>query len=120
MSSLRCLLLSLMVMAVSGCVSPGPTAVESRILGSWEWVEASGGIAGMRITPESTGIEREIRFLDGRRAQLWENGELLRTVTYEIGKGDPDGSLAGHEVVRWSESLLGGWEEQALEFPQLV
>jgi hypothetical protein len=92
--------------------------VERRILGTWSWVDAFGGIAGTHITPASTGVQREIRFLDGGYAELWENGQLVRTATYEFGVGDPEESFAGREIVRWNVTLLGGWEEQAVAFPQ--
>lgn len=112
------LLLAWLSLAGAGCASSAPTGVdEERIVGRWSWVESFGGIAGMHLTPASTGVEREIHFLSDGRAQLWENGERVRTTGWETGVGAADGLLPGQDVVRWEVSLLGGWEEQAVAFP---
>ncbi len=103
------------VLGVVGCVGSDPTAVsEAQVVGDWTWVEASGGIAGRTLTPASTGVERTIRVLPGR-AELWENGALVRSTGWQVTVGDPAGSFAGRTVVRWEESLLGGWNEQRVD-----
>ena len=111
-------LVAALTVAGGACSSSDPTGVaESLTAGRWSWVESFGGIAGMRVTPASEGVEREIRFRSGATAELWVDGERVRTTGYETGVGRPDGSFAGREVVRWDVPLLGGWEEQGIAFP---
>lgn len=111
-------LLSWLILAGAGCASSGPAGLdEEALVGRWSWVESFGGIAGMHLTPASTGVQREILFLGHGRAQLWVNGQRVRTTGWETGVGTAEGLLPGQQVVRWEVSLLGGWEEQAVAFP---
>lgn len=111
------LVLGLVLAWVAACGSPGLTAVdEPSLVGSWTWVEASGGIAGVRITPASEGVQRRV-VMGSREASLFQDGTLVRASAYRLTVGDPDGSFAGRDVVRWDVPLLGGFEEQGVALP---
>lgn len=98
---------------VAACTS-SPTAVEvDRLKGRWEWVSASGGIAGRTLTPATEGYTMELRFLDGV-AQVWRNGALGGEAGYEVAVGRQGGSFAGHDVIRFTPALFG-WEEMGVE-----
>ncbi len=56
-------ILATALLLVAGCSLLG-TGYTSRpeLLGSWEWDASTGGIAGMRLTPDSTGYTIRLTF----------------------------------------------------------
>ena len=100
------------MMACSG----NPTAVEiDRLEGSWAWESASGGIAGRTVTPATQGYTMEVRFLAGGKAELYRNDTLTTSANFRLDLGEKGGSFVGRDVVRFDQSLLGGWEEMGVE-----
>jgi len=59
----------------------------NEILGSWEWVESTGGIDGRTDTPASTGNQIVIEFLAGNYKK-YVNGELDEEMTYKLEEGE--------------------------------
>lgn len=95
----------------SGCgLTTGPS-IPTGVLGTWSWIESSGGIAGMTLTPESTGDSITLRFV-ADRAQLVRNGIVERTVGFTTGGGTDRASLE----IRYDEPLMG-FETQTATFP---
>ena len=101
-----------MLAMAAGCAASTGVEVD-RLEGRWEWLTASGGIAGWTITPATQGYTMELRFLDDGDAELYRNGALQSTADYRIVVGREDGSFAGRDVVRFTPALLG-WEEMGL------
>ena len=96
--------------------SGSPTVVEiDRLEGSWEWRSATGGIAGRTITPATEGYSLEVRFLSGGKAALYRDGQLRNETTFTLEVGRDGGSFPGRDVVRFAESLFGGWDEMGVE-----
>jgi len=54
-----------------------------KIQGDWNWVESTGGFAGLTLTPESEGLTRSLR-VDDTTFKYFENGELKETFTYRL------------------------------------
>lgn len=93
-----------------------PTSLEvGQLEGRWEWLSASGGIAGWTITPASEGYSMELRFLTGWEAQLYRDGTLHGSSLFRLETGREGGSFPGREVVRFERPLLGAWEEMGIE-----
>src|SRR5688572_3510324 len=100
--------------AVAGCSSPTSVEVD-ELTGRWEWVSASGGIAGRTITPATEGYTMELRLSAEGEAELIRSGQPTRTADFELAIGSEAGSFAGQDVIRFTEPLLGGWEEMGIE-----
>jgi len=67
-----------------GCASSQTSSSKApKIEGNWQWVETSGGFAGIKKTPEST---HEIKHLQINKDSIYfyENGELISTQPYKL------------------------------------
>jgi hypothetical protein len=80
-----------------------------EFVGSWSWVESSGGIAGVTLTPASTGETMTVRFGPDGVAELARNGALVRSVTFTTGASRD----ASTWTVMYDEPLFGGFSSQA-------
>jgi hypothetical protein len=77
-------------MTLSGCGDLTGLGDDGELVGSWEWVASTGGIAGMTRTPESTGETLTLRILENDSVELVRDGELERTVRFSLtATGDP-------------------------------
>ena len=78
----RVILLVLIGLAVSFCTEKEEVPV-TNIVGTWNWISSTGGIAGVTETPESTG--KEIKLVITQDSfKTYENGELTSESTYTI------------------------------------
>ena len=57
-----------------------------KIIGRWQWVQSIGGIAGIRVTPESSG-RSEMLVFDGTNLKQYVNNELAVENNYRLGMG---------------------------------
>ncbi|OON68711.1 hypothetical protein B0919_10990 [Hymenobacter sp. CRA2] len=55
--------------------------------GTWNWQQSTGGFIGATTTPASTGKQQSIIF-NGGMVRHFVNGQLTRTDTYTIQRGD--------------------------------
>jgi hypothetical protein len=81
---LRKILLSLLL--VAGCRSASLEPGIDRLSGAWRWVESTGGIAGMRVTPESVNYTAALRFT-GSQVTILRNDSVKGTATFTL-RGD--------------------------------
>ena len=98
------------VLLVGGCSQS--TAPELDLLdGRWLWVDATGGIAGMTITPASVGYTMTVEYSSqpGGPAlfRVLRDGQLFSETTVERF-----GELKG--TLRYRDPVLG-WPEQEFE-----
>jgi hypothetical protein len=106
------LTLVLATSGLSGCAATTPPTLESRLVGTWEWVEMSGGIAGVTMTPASTGHTRSLRFTETGRVEAYEDGDLKGTVGFKVAEGADDETLA----VQYDAPLMD-FDAQTATFP---
>lgn len=102
-----------LAVAAPGCNSDptGPEAQE-QLLGSWTWVEATGGIAGETRTPASTGETMTLRFLPGGGVELHKNGRLELATAFTLETADDGGTT----LIRYVTPPFG-FEVQTVVFP---
>jgi hypothetical protein len=82
----KLLLLLIAGLMIGSCSTDKNVPEYQAILGKWNWIDSTGGIAGMTLTPKSTGktIQLEIsktiikKFVDGKL-------ESSQTYKIEIG-----------------------------------
>lgn len=58
----------------------------NSLIGKWEWIESSGGITGVILTPGSEGVQVTIEF-NGNTYRKYVDGNLETEKTYKIEKG---------------------------------
>ncbi|MCS7082560.1 MAG: hypothetical protein N2561_09415 [Bacteroidetes bacterium] len=66
---------------LAGCATVGP--LERRLEGRWQWVESTGGLAGLRRTPQSEGYNQELVFYS-HKLEVWRSGKLVTVLRYRI------------------------------------
>lgn len=57
-----------------------------KIIGRWRWVQSIGGIAGMRVTPESSG-RSEMLIFDDNNLKQYVNDKLTVENNYQLSMG---------------------------------
>jgi len=78
----RIILLLLISLAACACADKEEIPV-TGIVGTWNWISTTGGIAGVTETPESTGNEIKLEItLDSIKTYL--NGTLTSEVKYSL------------------------------------
>lgn len=70
-------------------------SVNNELVGTWKWVESTGGIAGVTLKPDS-GVVRILSFKENGDFSVSENGQNLVQTTYTITS---DTSIYNHEKV---------------------
>lgn len=55
------------------------------VVGTWIWIQSSGGIAGETQTPESTGESRKVVFKNGA-ITFYTDDEITRSASYALEK----------------------------------
>jgi len=90
-------------MTLLGCGGLVTPDVERQLVGSWTWVESSGGIAGGTQTPASTGEELILRFSLSSVVQVIRNDELERSVRFTTSPTTEDDTFS----ILYDEPLLG-------------
>ncbi|MDA0329186.1 MAG: hypothetical protein O2958_09285 [Gemmatimonadetes bacterium] len=74
----------LTAMVFAGCGDSLGLDTQEHLAGSWNWVESSGGIAGVTLTPASTGETMTLRFPSAGLVELIRNGAFVRSSTYTL------------------------------------
>jgi hypothetical protein len=81
---LRKLLVGLLLLGACRSASLEPGV--DRLSGTWRWIESTGGIAGMRVTPESVNYTAQLR-VTGRQIKVVRNDSIKATASFTI-RGD--------------------------------
>ena len=78
----RMILLALIGLVVSFCAEKEDIPV-TNIVGTWNWISSTGGIAGVTETPEATGKTIQLMITQDS-FRTYENGELTSESNYTI------------------------------------
>jgi len=102
------LILFSLVMILVSCSKENITSTEaaSGLTGEWNWIDSSGGIAGITYTPKSTGEIRRVEFDTNGVFRLYINNVLSTESEYHLVKSrsiySQDSALL---IVRKSSSI---------------
>lgn len=77
--------------------------VLEKLIGSWEWIQSSGGIAGLTITPETVGYTKTAHFRNDWTYKEERNDTTFLETTYWLDQ-DSVGSTIVHTL------QIDGWE----------
>jgi hypothetical protein len=96
---------------VSACGTSTEPSTAEQIEGTWNWIDASGGIAGTTQTPETAGYTQQMRFVGSGTLELYRDGALHASTGYSIVPA----TTMESEMVTYDQSILG-FEMQAVSF----
>ena len=71
------------VLLLGACRSAGTDPADERLSGSYEWIRASGGIAGRMLTPASENYRVRFSF-SGNQVSFFRNDSLKGTSTVTV------------------------------------
>lgn len=57
-----------------------------KLIGKWNWIEASGGITGEISTPQTTGKKVRVEFNKKGICKEWENDKLVYSKPFKVEK----------------------------------
>ncbi|NMH29269.1 hypothetical protein [Flavobacterium silvaticum] len=95
--NLCALILLTLLMTILGCSSDdnsNPVAANTQIIGQWNWIQSTGGLAGVTESPESTGNTITLTISD-TSVKRYVNGTLASESAYTI---DIQPSIFGGEA----------------------
>ena len=95
--------------------TPTEPTLEDLLFGSWEWVRAEGGIAGITITPESEGFTMVLRITRPDRIELSRDGATEVDTRFEFIPAQDLVDISVPARLRYEEPILGR-EEQDVGF----
>lgn len=78
---MRKLLVGLLL--VTGCRSASLEPGIDRLAGTWRWIESTGGIAGMKVTPASVNYTAQLRFA-GSQVTVLRNDSVKGSTTFRL------------------------------------
>jgi hypothetical protein len=106
---------TLSMLVLAGCSTSTSSEADLELawlLGRWEWVSSTGGIAGWTLTPESTGQTRSVEFGADGIMRTVVDGETVLVEEFHVGVGADDGQFDGRTVL-----LLPGGREVGVTVP---
>ena len=110
------LLLSISVLLVTSCSHSDDAQIEGPrtkgtvgLQGSWNWVASTGSIAGVTITPESSGRTMEVEFTHDAVFNKFVNGKKVYTSPYALREKD---SIVQYTTFALFESIGLGFDHQ--------
>lgn len=92
--------LFILSLAITSCSSDSETTQETQkksldLAQKWDWVTTSGGIAGITITPLTTGKNYTLIFKENNSYSLLENGIEIANGMYSLTMKE---SIYNHEM----------------------
>lgn len=90
-------------MTFVGHDDPSAPGSQESLVGSWIWVESTGGFAGMTRTPASTGETLTLAFTSDGLIEVVQNGVFQRSIPFTATPGTDAGTF----LVSYAEPLFG-------------
>lgn len=78
----KLLLISLISLTIFSCEKEDTNL--SGLIGKWNWVSSTGGIAGITYTPKSIGYTKTIEFTGDSIFRLYRNDTLIVESKYQL------------------------------------
>jgi len=89
MENIKLITFVILVLGFSSCSISGSDTNESKIVGQWEWIRSTGGIAGQVLTPDSAGVPgRHFNFNSDYTFSFFRADTLVQTGTYSLEEKD--------------------------------
>ncbi|AYA37131.1 hypothetical protein D3Y59_08745 [Hymenobacter oligotrophus] len=96
------------VLLLAGCSTDRDVApLDAQLQGSWRWVQTTGGIAGVRLTPANTGYQEEIRFESNGSFYRLRDGKVIDSDTYSLFFTSAPADNRTPNLIRYGKNSLG-------------
>jgi len=105
LSMLTWAVLTAAVLFCPGCKKTD-TSPFSMLYHQWEWVQSSGGIAGVVQTPQSEGYTQTIDFDENGFFTVYQNNAVAISGTYTIIRAESILDNQEHDMIVFDNSLL--------------
>ena len=109
------------IFTIAGCGSDPVDIDENQLpealFGGWQWVRATGGIAGQVRTPETEGFTRTLLITSPDQVELRRDGQTEVLTTFEFMPEMEAGSAARSAQLIYALPLLG-FSEQWVEITE--
>jgi hypothetical protein len=94
-------------LALGGCATLLTGNEKDVLVGEWEWLESTGGIAGMTTTPASTGETMTVSFGSNGVVELFRNGTRTQSGSFsvQVVEGTDEWDIV-------YDTPIFGWDEQ--------
>lgn len=101
-------LLSVFMLSWSGCQKD---TVSTELVGNWEWVSRTGGIAGVHQTPQTLGYTYTVVYTkDGIYEQYDQNNQLVVTYPYKVIKAVSMLDNKEHDMIQLNNAMNSSFE----------
>jgi hypothetical protein len=87
----------------------------SKLFGSWEWVETSGGLAGQVVTPASTGYTQSVEFSSKGIYKIYRNGTLQDKLKFNLSQGNSIFHSGTANFISYENPGLGNTDEDYIK-----
>ena len=88
----KILFLTLIGLLTMNCSNDDDGEIRTNIIGQWNWIKSTGGIAGSTYTPESTGENKRL-IITSDSIKYFTNDNLVSKVKYTIELRDIYGEI---------------------------
>jgi hypothetical protein len=114
--------LTLVALLATVACNSDPTASEEdellqALFGTWEWIQATGGISGTTRTPDSEGYTWTLTFTRPNQVEILRDGVPEVTTTFEFVPLMDNGTAAQSAQLLYTQSLTGV-DEQWVEITE--
>ncbi len=83
----------------------------TSLTGEWSWISSTGGIAGIKYTPETTGEKRRITFDTDSVFRFYRNDTLKIESKYHLLKVPTSDGLDSTKLVSYAYSTIRQYYE---------
>jgi len=95
------------VFMMFSCNKENISSINSKsIIGDWNWISSTGGIAGLKYTPETTGEQRRITFDNDSVFRFYRNDTLKIESKYHLFKSPAIDGLESTILVKYDNSSI--------------
>jgi len=95
------------VIIIVSCTKEKTSSVNSTsLIGEWSWISSTGGIAGIKYTPETTGEKRRITFDTDSVFRSYRNDTLKIESKYHLLKVPASDGSDSTKLVRYEFTTI--------------
>jgi len=100
-----------LIMMVSCNKENTSSVISTSLTGEWNWISSTGGIAGIKYTPETTGEKRRITFDTDSVFRFYRNDTLKIECKYHLLKVPTSDGLDSTKLVSYTYTTIRQYYE---------
>jgi hypothetical protein len=87
----------------------------SKLFGSWEWVQTSGGFADTLVTPATEGYTQSVDFSSKGIYKIYRNGTLQDKLKFTLSQGNSIFHDSTANLITYENTGLGTTDEDYIK-----